>query len=172
MDIFIEQIVNKKSDSGDKVKKFGIIFLSVIAFLFATILLLLPGFITIVLFLYAGIIFGAYYWINLFNVEFEYIITNDEMDIDKIVSRKKRTRLLTVDIKKIEGFTEYNPRNITKSKNIKFIDASGGDNGEFKQYCIDYSTRKSGKIQIVISPEERTLKSIKTYLPRNITRDV
>lgn len=47
----------------------------------------------------AGVWYGAYYLINSFNVEYEYIITNNEIDIDKIMSKKRRKRLVTIDIK-------------------------------------------------------------------------
>ena len=57
--------------------------------------------------------YGAWYLISSMNVEYEYILTNGEMDVDKIVARRRRKRMITVNARKFEAFGPYTPERIT-----------------------------------------------------------
>lgn len=43
-----------------------------------------------------GSLYGGYILITNMSVEYEYIVTNGEMDIDKIIAKRRRKRLITV----------------------------------------------------------------------------
>lgn len=41
------------------------------------------------------------------SVEYEYIVTNGEMDIDKIIAKRRRKRLITVNARTFERFGPF-----------------------------------------------------------------
>lgn len=56
-----------------------------------------------------GAIYGAYWLISGMSIEYEYILTNGEIDVDKIIAQRKRKRLVTVSAKTFEAFGPYKP---------------------------------------------------------------
>ncbi|MGN1116383.1 MAG: hypothetical protein ACI4TH_07440, partial [Candidatus Ornithomonoglobus sp.] len=100
-DIFLENLVPRKKDTKDKLIIGLTIFGGIIVtlFLFACMLGISFAAVTseqlqkissmtfsIGLLLVAFVWYGAYLIINTRNVEYEYIVTNNELDIDKVMS--------------------------------------------------------------------------------------
>lgn len=110
MDIFVEKIVSRKKGPREYILSAMIIFISIIVVVMASLLLGPRG---IVLLLTAGLIVGDWYLIGSFNVEYEYSITNGEIDIDKIINRRKRKKLITADCKDIEIMAKVSSKNLT-----------------------------------------------------------
>ena len=54
-------------------------------------------------------IWAANKFIRLQNIEYEYIVTNGELDVDKIMGRSKRKRLVTADARNFEVFAPMEP---------------------------------------------------------------
>lgn len=103
MDTYSEQLVTRASTGADKAKK---ILISVGSILIATLLMWLSivfAAYTLILLVFGVLGLGVYLVSNM-DVEYEYIITNDEMDIDKIIGRRKRKRLITIDLRSAEDF--------------------------------------------------------------------
>lgn len=101
-DIFKEQLVKREADFKSLLIKSGIIagaiFIILIAYMFSGI-----GFVRVILpFLVLGIIVGAYYLFTMQNVEYEYIYTNGELDIDCVVNKSRRKRVFSADVRAIE----------------------------------------------------------------------
>lgn len=114
MDVFIENLVPKKKDARDKLIIAGIIGAAVaVSIILFIIMLMLAGGIagnqqlapmgsmvfSIGLLLVAGTWYGAYLLISTRSIEYEYIMTNSEVDIDKVMSKKGRKHLISFDIK-------------------------------------------------------------------------
>ena len=93
MDTFFEQIISIRK-SGKAIA--GVIGIWLLAFILSAALLLFPILGSLNLLLIFGILFGAFKLSTLFNVEYEYIITNGTLDIDKITNRSARKRILTL----------------------------------------------------------------------------
>ena len=164
MDIYIEQIVSKVPSTKDTMRKVG---LGVLTLLVTMILFLLSGLFNITfigLILACGCIYGGYYLISSMNVEYEYIITNGEMDIDKIIAKRKRKRLITA---KVSSFEKFGPVNgADQSGNFTTILASSGDSEE--DYYADLRHSAYGQVRIIFSPNEKVLEAIKPFIPRTI----
>lgn len=163
MDVFIEQLVSKRRKTTDILLKFGIgfgaVLLALVAFYFLTVFGL--GMISIVI---AGVlIYIGFYFITAMDVEYEYIVTNGEIDIDKIAAKRKRKRLLSVKVNTFEKFGEFSTAPPTTGLTV--IDASGN---EFAQYYADFRHTKYGNARLIFSPDERTLTAIKPFVPRSI----
>ena len=84
MDTFFEQIIAVKKNGKALAAIIGI---WLAAFLVCFVLIMFMGVLgTFSLLLAAGALFGAYKLSVRFNVEYEYIVTNGTMDIDKIIN--------------------------------------------------------------------------------------
>ena len=85
MDTFFEQIITIKKGIKETLSFLGIWFLAI----FLCLILLfvkIPVISSFSALLVLGILFGAYKLCAFLNIEYEYIITNGVMDIDKIIN--------------------------------------------------------------------------------------
>ena len=162
MDSFKEQLVTRKSDKTVFIKR-ALIFIA--SLLIAVVLFIFLNVMSLILI--ALLFWGAYTLIRYFDVEYEYICTNGDLDIDKITAKSRRKRLISVDLKNVLDFGSLNDKNLNKDYSI--IDATSGES-EDKSYFIQCKDTKYGMCNVLITPDEDMLEVIKTYLPRTIRR--
>lgn len=159
MDNIAEQLVQKKRTGADLAKK---ILISVGAVLIATFFMILAmqGMFTMVIF--AVLVLGGGVWLmSGFGIEYEYIITNNEMDIDKIIGRRKRKRMITVDFKRAEDFAPYTADNDVKADAT--VHAYTGM--EKDAYYLVVTHNDYGRVKVIFNPNERMREAIKQELP-------
>ena len=166
MDVYVEQLIVKSPDGKDMAKKVlivaGALVIVILCFLFfmpfVPILAALVGF---------GVMYGAYYLLTGVYCEYEYIVTNGDIDIDKIVGKRKRTRLVSASVKNFTSFgrLENAPQTSGSITTVKASDGTGHD------FYADFTHSKLGETRIIFSPSEKTLEAIKPFLPRTIKRD-
>lgn len=162
-DVFKEQLVARKSNAKDLVKKVGVVL--------GAIILLIVGatFVpSIAIFLALGLGWVAFVLIRRFNLEFEYIFTNGELDIDKIYNKLKRKHALTVDVRSFVVMVQMNnPSLKSEIGNItKVLDYSAGEVTD-STYAAVYED-DGQRIQLIFDPNEEIFKAIKMYIPRKI----
>lgn len=164
-DIFLEQIVKKKDTMKDMIIKalilLGGILIFLCAFLFVTSTIFGP-----IMFLIAvGGLYGAWYFISGLNLEFEYIFTNGEIDIDKISAKRKRKRVTTIKVASLESFEPYNHEKYIQQKFEVKIHACSSllDEGT---YCAVYRNSQGQKCLLTFNPNERLLEAINTTFKR------
>ena len=106
MDIFTEHIVRKRKDIKDVFISIGLIAAAIV-FSFITLMFLryLSSFGLLII---AGIIYGAYWLVSSRNIEYEYIVTNGDLDVDIIVAQKRRKRLVSVHSRDISILAPVN----------------------------------------------------------------
>ena len=163
MDIFCEYMVKREKGTKEILKTVGI----VIAALLLSFVFLLFGMYLIGLapLLIAGVWYGAYWLITRMNIEYEYIVTSTILDIDKIMARSSRKRILSIDLKEISE-CRY-AENVQGQEGIKVIDATpkGIEDGV---YCIDFE--KNGmKNRLLIKPNRKMLNQMKKASPSLVT---
>lgn len=167
MDTFFEQIVSIKK-SGKKIAL--IIATWVLAVLLCGIIFLFSSLLGGLMFLLmAGVIYGAYKLTGNLNVEYEYIITNGTMDIDKIVNKQSRQRILSFDISKTTRMEAYKEGLLVgvDAKNIVIACNKEDENA----YLLAYE--KNGKqMNLVFSPNEKMQNVIVKYLPKFISNSL
>lgn len=163
MDIFSEQIVT--------IKKTALSYIAMAATVIAAIAL------SVLLFIYSGqypililgivgIIYGTAKLLPMFSVEYEYIVTNGTIDIDKIIAKRDRKRIVSFESKDIVRTSRYNgsnlpvqngaPTYICGNKNDAYF-LVGGENKKFV---------------LVFSPNEKTISAIRESAPRTIKREL
>ena len=166
MDTFFEQLITIKKDGKALAAIIGIWFLAfIILFLLFTYLLTGLSFL-----LACGILYGAYWLSSKLNVEFEYIITNVWMDIDKIINKSARTRILGFDLQKVTRLEKYNPaflNNINK-KDVVFACNPDGEN----VYFMVAEKSNGGSAYLVFAPDKKIQTGIKKFAPRFLTNSV
>ena len=161
MDTYAEQLVVKQSDSSDQMKKIGIIvggIAVILALLYVTVFIM-----PIAIIAACGAAYGAYWLLTCQNVEYEYTVTNGSVDIDKIISRRKRVSLISVEVKDFTDFGEYSSVNDNFSGTT--VMAVGEDD---ELYFADFHNEQYGETRLVFSPNEKILNCIKPYLPRTL----
>ena len=103
-------------------------------------------------------------------VEFEYALTNNELDIDKILGRSRRKRVITVDFKNIEICANINDEKYSHEfKNTvsvtKTIDVTGIC--DYDVYFVDFAG-ENGKTRVLFQPTDKMKDAMKLINPRAI----
>lgn len=167
MDSYAEQLVLKKVQKNDIILK---IFISIaglsLAILFMTITFA-TGFNLFIL-LSVGALYLTVRIISNMNIEYEYIVTNNDFDIDKIVGKRKRKRLMTIKLDTVTEFDEYN-ENTTVAADTTVIAADGTINSAF-YITANHSTH--GKTVVIFNPNESIRTAIYNGLPYTLRKGI
>src|SRR5690554_4799054 len=108
MDVFMEKIVAKRQTPKDFAVKAGIIIgAPVVYILFMNIPYISRFLQGLELLLIAAIVYVGYQLIRAREIEFEYIVTNGDLDIDKIVAKSKRKRIFSSNSRDFEILAKY-----------------------------------------------------------------
>ena len=98
MDTYVEQIVAIRKSPMERLLQIGIIVLGVILILTCGMLYVagaLGMFSLLFVVLAVAVGYGIYYFASQLNLEYEYIFTNGDFDVDKIISKRSRKRVLS-----------------------------------------------------------------------------
>lgn len=165
-EVFKEYLIKQKKSPKDVMAQTGLV---VGALILSCILFVLGGdFIGPLLIV--GVIFGTGFLFNKFSREYEYILTNNELDIDVIYNRNTRKRVITFDMKKINIMASINDERHTNEINrqgMKVINASDNENKE-NTYAIITDTEKNGLCKILITPNETLLEELYRQAPNKV----
>lgn len=175
MDIYFECLVKRKNSSQVVLHKI-LIILALVAFSLLIIdlglkypIFLLLGFLVIALAIY----WVVHYVFGLFKLEFEYIVTNGDMDVDKIIAKRKRKRLATINFRNIEIMAPVNgahKKEFNEMTYQKKIDASISADEKNTYFIIGHS-EKHGIVKLIFNPDERIIKTAKTFASRKVFTD-
>lgn len=165
MDTFFEQLVTIRKDGKAMAAILGIWVVAII------IALALFTFVSgLGLLLACGVLYGAYWLSSKLNVEFEYIITNDYMDIDKIINKSSRKRILSFDITKVTRLEKYNPALLNNINKKEIVFACNPADEDVYFMVAEKST--GGNAYLVFAPDKKIISGIKKFAPRFITNSV
>jgi len=165
-DVFKEQLVKKAVTGKDTALRFGIVALAVIIFFFC---LMIPGIQQFAAFVAIALIFGAYFLISRRNVEYEYVFTNGDLDIDVIYNKSKRKRLFSSSVRDFEIIAHVQDTAHTHelSGAAETKDYSSGIVGP-NTYAFVMSY-KGKRTKFIIEPNEMMIKAFSTVLtPRKL----
>ncbi len=161
MDIFIEQLYEMRQTGGNLLKKIGIIALgAIIIFILIFIALFKFPMLASILFVVAfGVAYLSYFLCGRLNVEYEYILTSGIVDIDRIVNRKYRKRMLSFNCADINGIGSVD--RIPQGREVKHF-CSKGDGLYFSV----------GDKIIVFAPNEKFRLEMGKLLPRHLKKEL
>ena len=164
MDIFCEYLVKKKSTEDD-IKRVLITLACLLilaassylcVFVFIQYLWLLPM-------IWGGTIYGTVLLRHNFSIEYEYIFTNGQLDIDIIKGRAKRKNMVSLLCKNIEYMAPLVSQNMSDRTVIDAI----YDKKRRGKYYVDF-TKSGTNYRLLFQPPEKILTSMKKYNPRNV----
>jgi hypothetical protein len=160
MDTFCEQLVKVKKGAKFYLGTIGLWFVVLLVF---SIPFFYPPIMTFALILTAAAGYGAYYLMGFLSIEYEYIITEDILDIDIIYSKRSRKRLASFKLSEVESIEKYNGAQLDKRRYKKIIVAC---NKDFKDAYKFVFSGDSGLKVAVIEPNERTRTEMLKTIPR------
>lgn len=166
MDIFLEHLVKHKRTAKENLMVIGIYFAGLVLFILSAVLMM-----RFKLFNFWGvaalaIIYGMFYLLKQFSLEYEYTLTNGELDIDKIISKNDRKRVVSFRFKDVEICASVNNDAYKNAAGIvKIYDCTG--DGKEGVYFIDV-VQGEGKCRILFQPPVEMLEGAQKYNPNNI----
>ena len=169
MDNFAEQLVKKNETASEKTKRTLMTVLGIVG----TLIFLAVGILTLgmPLLSVAGFLlalatgYGTFNMIQSSYVEYEYAFTNGELDIDKIIAKKKRKSLISIEVNKFNAFGRYRD-DLDEPENMTVVISS--DNIASHEYYADFQHEDYGLTRLVFAPDSRMLDNIKKFLPANV----
>ena len=172
MDVFVEQLVVIKQDFKIIAFKITLILLGVLlAVGLISLSFFFPSFSFILYLLALGSVYGGYWFCGQLNNEFEYIITNNEIDIDRITNKKKRMRMANFTTSDILSIEKYDPayHKPIKSRNINVYFGCTPDDTAL---AFKIKHPKHGHYYLVITPNENVKSAIKKFLPYTLKNNI
>ena len=169
MDIFVEYMVKRKMPLQVRI-------LNIVCWVFGIIIALailfsgqkLSGGLKALL--AAGVIYVLWRFVSSGNLEFEYALTNDEFEVDKIIAKKRRKRIVSIKCSEIGIMAPVNSNEYESRKNNKtyekLIDTSSGLLSE-NLYFADFSYKQQ-RVRMLFEPNDKMKLSMKTFNPHNI----
>ncbi|ADU27480.1 hypothetical protein [Ethanoligenens harbinense] len=170
MDTYVECLVKRRTDRVTLALKIGVVLASIALGLglfficVATQLLATFGILALLL-----CIWGGWMILRRFELEYEYILTNFDLDIDVIIAQKKRRRLLSLDLRAIEHFAPFDEahrRQLGEAEVRKRVDASAHDKDGTWYLIVD--SKSGGRTLLLFSPDERIQKAVRAANPRAV----
>ncbi len=164
MDHYNEQLLAKVTDTKDILKRVAIGIGLLLVIFISMLAMMMFGVFMLIIVPIGGCYLAYILFTNTF-VEYEYIVTNNDLDIDKIVGRRKRKRLITVSLASVTQWGEYKGDTINADATVIATDGRGqGD------YYLMAQHNKYGKVAVIITPIEETLININFAVPYNVKK--
>ncbi len=167
MDNISEQLI-KINKTGKDHAKLALIWCGafVVVFLLVWLALNYSSFIGFFFLFIAGTMFGAYKLSSMLEIEYEYIVVNHDMDIDKIVAKSNRKRLVSVKLNEVQEFGIYDKERAKKLANRNFDDRFFCCNDYDEAYYLTVKHPKKGMILVVAAMNDRTRTEALKSIPR------
>ena len=157
---FVEWIVARKTKPTDIVIKGVSIGVTVVLLVIG---LMYP------LFLILGVAAGAlcYFLLPNLDLEYEYLYIDKTLQIDKIMSKQKRRKVVEYDMNKMEIFAGEKAYQLDEFKNrqMKTFDFSSGEENANRYILI---INEGETKRIILEPNEEMVKMIKGQFPRKV----
>ncbi len=171
-DTYIEYLVKKRSTSKDILLKILIVLaaagIAILLFLLSPILGMFSMFGYLIAF---GAIYGAYRLISMMNLEYEYLLTNGDMDIDKIMNRNSRKRLLSVKCSSFEALGPYRAaEHQNKQYQTRIMACSSPSDPDV--WYASFKHSKHGHTLLVFNTSERLLEAIRPFISKQLAFQV
>ena len=151
---FKEYLIKQKKSPSDVLAQVGLILGTII--LIGVAFVLGGDFIGPILIV--AILFGAGFLFSRFSREYEYILTNNELDIDVIYNRSRRKRVMTIDMKKIEIMANIKDERHQSeiNKPYKVVNVSDNSNDVNTNFIMT-QTPANGACKIFFSPKSKAM---------------
>lgn len=165
-DTFLEKIVSRRKTGKDYLKIVGLLAAAFV--LIFIVMIFGPYFAFLVPLILVGVIYGLWFFLSGLNREYEYIVTNGEIDIDMIIAKRKRKRVFSGKARDFEIMAKIDSDDYQQAQkgNYEVMDFSSiADNKENWFFTAEY---KSKRVLVLFEPDERMLESFKRHNPSKV----
>lgn len=171
-DTFLEFMVKKRTTSKDALLKVGVIAAGLVVAIALMMLSPLLGMFSMFGFLAAaGAIYGAYRLFSMLNLEYEYVITNGDLDVDKIINQNARKRMVSVKCSSFDTFGRYDEAQHRGKSYKTRIFACTAPTDE-NVWCATFNHGVYGQTLLVFNADDKMLDAFKKYLPKMLSYEV
>ncbi|MBQ7573922.1 MAG: hypothetical protein IJT23_06650 [Clostridia bacterium] len=179
-DTFMEYLIKRKKDTKDTLLSVLVVLGAIVVSIGIFMLTLFVVFQThtgdlgfsLGLLVIAAAWYCAYLLMTTMNVEWEYILTNSEMDIDKVMSKKGRKHIVSWDFKNIDICARTDdPEHKYEYENSESrdkIEDLTGDKSRGGVYFVDYTDDKGTKMRVLFQPTLKMINTAKKYNMRKV----
>ena len=164
-DTYKEILVKRKSRPTDGLIRIGLIALTVLcaaAGLFVHILMLIPA---------IGLGVACYFLLPSFDLEYEYLYVNGDIDVDKIMSRQKRKKAASFDLAELEICAPTGSHELDSylsGGNAKIADyTSGEENVKFWTVICNHNGERTGAM---LELDETVIGDLWRRAPRKVIK--
>lgn len=167
-DLFIEKLVVRKKTAQDYFMFGCLIAGAILLMLF--VVPFIPILRNIPIITAGAIIYGVYYLIRSRNLEYEYAVTNGDLDVDVIIAQRKRKRIFSGNCRDFEivapvrddKLSEYMANTRRKIKAVSSMDSPDA-------YFL-VSNYNNERVIVFFEPDDRMLENFKTYIPNKVLK--
>ena len=163
MDNFYEQLITAKGAASYKIANIAFYVLIGLAVLFMGMSIIFSIF-------YIVLAAGTFFLKKRLYIEYEYVFTNGEIDIDKILEMKKRTKAISFSIKDIELMAPEGSDFIRDFNNKPAKLLSLCPKNTDKKIYIAMLTSGMKRLQIRFIPDEKFISLCYKYNPRAVKK--
>ena len=166
-DVFNEQLVSRKSNQKDLIQKIGIGAAGALIIFVAMSIPLLQSFLLPIV---AVVAVGVVFLFRRYNIEFEYVFTNGDLDVDRIINKSRRKHALSVNVRSFETMVPVNKKEYENevSRFTKLYDFSSGVVSD-TTYAVIFEQDKQ-RVKMIFEPNEQMFKAIRTFVPRVVKK--
>ena len=173
MDIFVEQLVKRKRRAIDylRIAVCVIAMLLILYFLPLGMSILAKAGLGFIVFLVCCVlIYLLYILVTATNMEYEYCFTNGALDVDKIINRRNRKRMIEVNARRIEMMAGtktpafdrlFHDRSVKKIYACTKID-------DIDTYFLDYINDDGKHMMLIFNPNEEIRTGFRRYNPQKV----
>ena len=160
MDIFFEQLVKIRRTA---VSNFVLVLSLIISAVLCVAFFWYSAAYPVLIFGIVAVGWGEWKLLGYFYKEYEYIITNGTVDVDCIIGKSTRKRIISFECTEIQRMGRYNPKNppVTDATEKHIC-------GNIDDAYYVLVKKQSRKVLLVASFNEKMLGGIKASVPKNI----
>lgn len=165
MDIFCEYMVKRKKQKVDFVLEAILILVAI--YLSIIVFGMMSVFKSFTLLVIAAIWYGVIYLIRRKDIEYEYTLTNNILDIDRIFAKKTRKRITSIDIAKVDYIRPANTQDY--EKNPELSDHYLCECRESKRNYVMVFARDGRVHRVFFTPNDKMKKNFAKLNPSRVT---
>ena len=162
-DGYEEILVKRQSSAKDTILKALVIAVAVAPVVYGVVFAFLPA---ILIGIVLGFV-GYYFLLPMLDIEYEYLYVGGDIDIDKIMSKRKRKKVASYNKDNLEILAPTGSDQLASyMKEGKVLDYTSGDPG-VKTWTAVYGSEKEAAI-VKMELTEEIAQDMRRYAPRKV----
>lgn len=167
-DVYVEYMVKRTMTPAIRVRQALLALGGAALFLICLVLSPLAGALGFLVVLAgAATAFFAWRLLRAQQVEFEYALTNGELDVDRIIAMSSRKRVISFHCRDVESMARLAPGEKLPSGAVLACSSLGDDN----VWRCTVKRPQKGNVTLVFNASEALLDSMKKFLPGAVARE-